>query len=165
MNSEKKKAALTFSVGIAVPVLTGILSSLLTRENMQLFETVKKPPLSPPAILFPIVWTVLYVLMGISSAIVWNKGKASAKSRLIAQKGLTYYAVSLVFNFAWSIIFFNLEAYFAALVWLTVMLLFIMAYCSQYKMLSRPAAYLQIPYIVWTLFAGYLNLGIALLNP
>ena len=150
-----------FAIAIAIPLAIGGLSALLTRGNMQIYSEVQTPPLSPPAILFPIVWTILYILMGVSSAIIWANREKDIDA---AQSGLATYALSLAFNFAWSIFFFNFRWFGFSLVWLIVLWILILVTISRYRKLSSAAAYLQIPYAVWVAFAGYLNAGICWLN-
>ncbi len=150
-----------FAIAIAIPLLVGGLSALLTRGNMQIYSEVQTPPLSPPAILFPIVWTLLYILMGVSSAIIWAKCKKDIDA---AQSGLAAYAVSLAFNFTWSILFFNFRLFGFSFVWLIALWSLILVTILQYRKISPTAAYLQIPYAVWVAFAGYLNAGIWWLN-
>ncbi len=151
----------TYAVAIALPVAVGVLSALLTMDNMQIYSEIRTPPLSPPSILFPIVWTILYVLMGVSSGNVWLNRRVDLRR---AQSGLGYYAVSLFFNFCWSIIFFNMRQFLFAFVWLLALLYFIIRTILDYHKVSPVAAYLQIPYAVWVAFAGYLNFGIWILN-
>lgn len=161
MQKEAIKKIKTFVIAILIPLAVGAASALITRGNMNIYDEIKTPPLSPPGILFPIVWTILYILMGISSAIIYiNKEKAKKP----AEKGLSYYALSLAFNFVWSILFFNFRIYLASFAWLLVLLALIICTILSYKKASRLAAYLQIPYAVWVIFAGYLNLAIWFLN-
>lgn len=150
-----------FAIAIAIPLLVGGLSALLTRGNMQIYSEVRTPPLSPPAILFPIVWTLLYILMGVSSAIIWANREKDIEA---AQSGLAAYAVSLAFNFTWSILFFNFRLFGFSFVWLIALWILILVTILQYRKISLTAAYLQIPYAVWVAFAGYLNAGIWWLN-
>lgn len=150
-----------FIIGIALPLGVGLLASFLTMDSMKIYGEINTPPLSPPAIVFPIVWTLLYILMGVSSAIVYT---SYSKNPDAARSGLSYYAMSLVANFAWSIIFFNIRAFGLAFVWLLLLLYLIIRTMLCYFKVSKVAAYLQIPYAVWVAFAGYLNLGIILLN-
>lgn len=150
-----------YAVSIAISLGIGVASALLTRNNMDIYSLVKTPPLSPPSILFPIVWTILYVLMGISAAMVFTTKTASLKER---KEALNVYGLSLFFNFFWSIIFFNIKAYFFAFIWLIVLLILIIFTIVRYNKINRTAAYLQIPYALWVTFAGYLNAGIWLLN-
>lgn len=155
----KKYKAYIISILIALAV--GGFSALLTRGNMDLFSEVNKPPLSPPALLFPIVWTVLYILMGLSSALVFEHRKFKTRESEI---GLILYGVNLCLNFFWSIIFFNFRAYTFAFVWLLVLWSVILAMIAEFNKVNKLSAYLQIPYIVWVTFAGYLTLGISILN-
>ena len=140
--------------------VTGVLAGLLTRNGTQLYaSTIVKPPLSPPAILFPIVWTILYALMGIGAARVYLTPASAARG-----KGLNLFTVQLSFNFLWSIIFFNFQAFGFAFLWLAVLWALILMMTFSFAQADRLAALLQIPYLVWVLFAGYLNSGVWLLN-
>lgn len=160
MKTETKRNILIYSVSIAIPLAVGIISALLTMGNMDIYKELDTPPLSPPSVLFPVVWTVLYILMGISCAMVWKYRKTDKN----AEKAVYYYAASLVFNFVWSILFFNLRLFTPAFIWLLMLLYLIIRTAIYYFKVYRPAAYLQIPYIAWVAFAGYLNLGIRILN-
>ena len=151
----------SYIISIIIPLAVGALSALLTRENMDIYGQVATPPLAPPAFLFPIVWTALYVLMGISAAMVWGRREVNY---MAANSGLIYYAISLAFNFTWSIIFFNLRSFFVALAWLLVLLYLVVCTVAEYKKVAPVAAKLQIPYVVWVCFAGYLTAGIWWLN-
>ena len=150
-----------FLVSIAIPLIVGGLSAILTMGNMEIYSKVETPTLSPPAILFPIVWTILYVLMGISAAIVYNNQE---KEFIEARMGLRSYSISLFFNFLWSIIFFNFKCFGFAFFWLLGLLFFIFKTIISYYKVSRIAAYIQIPYAIWVIFAGYLNFSIWMLN-
>ncbi len=150
-----------YALSILIALLVGGASAFLTRNNMDIYDELITPPLAPPSILFPIVWTVLYVLMGISAAMIYTAKDEPFKERYSA---LAIYASSLVVNFSWSIIFFNLRAYLFAFIWLLFLLFLIVKTIMQYKKIRPIAAYLQIPYAVWVAFAGYLNLGIWVLN-
>lgn len=148
-------------IALAIPLGVGAISALLTRNSMDIYGELNTPPLSPPAILFPIVWSILYILMGISSLLVYNSRRDDPRT---TRQGLTYYAASLVVNFSWSIIFFVAGSLVFAFVWLIFLLYLIIRTVICYKRISTLAACLQIPYILWVCFAGYLNLGIALMN-
>lgn len=161
MLSGRKANIRSYIVATVIPLAVGILSALLTKENMNIYAEVKTPPLAPPGFLFPVVWTILYILMGISSAVIWNRRENNLQA---ARSGLMYYIASLAFNFTWSIIFFNLRSFLVALAWLLVLLYLIVCTVVEYKKVYQVAAYLQIPYIVWVSFAGYLNAGIWWLN-
>lgn len=143
---------------IIVSLATGALSAFITMDSMNIYSTVETPPLSPPSILFPIVWTILYILMGISAARIYiANGKTWSTS-------LNVWAAQLFVNFLWSIIFFNMQAFLFAFVWLLLLLALIVTMIVLFYKQDKIAAYLQIPYLIWVTFAGYLNLGIYLLN-
>ncbi len=144
---------------ILIPLTVGGLSAFLTKDNMQLFDMVNKPPLSPPNWLFPVVWTILYILMGIASYFVYT-----AENKYRAQTSLTVYGLQLFFNFFWSIIFFNMQEYLFAFFWLVILLALIILNTLLFYRIDKRAGYLFIPYILWVSFAGYLNFGIYLLN-
>lgn len=151
----------SFFLSVMISLGIGILSTLLTMKNMNIAESVMQPPLAPPAFLFAIVWTLLYVLMGISAALVFEK---RAQSPVSVRQGLTYYAMSLVVNFTWNIIFFNFRAFLIASLWIVLLLFLIIKTVLHYFKVDKPAAYLQLPYIVWVAFATYLTFGILYLN-
>ena len=150
-----------YLISVAIAAGVGALSALLTIGSMDIYSELEMPPLAPPSILFPIVWTLLYILMGVSAALVYQKKSEMPRA---VESALTVYGISLVFNFAWSIIFFRFRALFFAFIWLIALLALIIKTILSYKRISPLAAYLQIPYTVWVAFAGYLNLGIWLLN-
>ena len=145
---------------IALPLLVGITAGLLTRDSMSAFSMLNKPPLAPPGILFPIVWTILYTLMGIASYLVLSSGKNQED----VTTALIVYLLQLAINFFWPIFFFNLEWYLFAFFWLILLWVLIRKTIQLFYPLSKTASYLMIPYLVWVTFAGYLNLGIYLLN-
>ena len=150
----------TLGICILIPLAVGGLSALFTMGSMQDFAALKQPPLSPPGWLFPVVWTVLFVLMGIASYLVLEtaSGVEAKKSAFKA------YFLQLGFNFMWSIIFFTLGAYEVAFVWLLALLALIVITTVKFYNINRYAAILMLPYILWVSFAGYLNLAIAYLN-
>ncbi len=150
----------TLIISVAIPIIIGGLSALVTRNSMQDFEQISKPSFAPPGWLFPIVWTILFTLMGIACYLVIT-ANASIKEQSSALK---CYALQLIFNFFWSIWFFNLKAYWFAFVWLIALLILIIATTVKFWRISKPAGILMLPYIAWVTFAGYLNLGIALMN-
>ena len=149
-------------IAILIPLAVGGISALLTSSNMKMFELIDKPPLSPPAWLFPVAWTILYILMGISSYIIYENKYGFNEE--ISKKWLTIYGVQLVFNFFWSIIFFNLKYYLLAFIWLLIMWGLIIYLVVNARKINKTASNLLIPYLLWTTFAGYLNIGIAILN-
>lgn len=146
-------------ISIAIPLGVGAASAFLTMDSMQTFSSLNQPPLSPPAWLFPVVWSILYVLMGIASYIVSESDKPARSGT-----ALTVYGAQLFFNFFWSIIFFNLEAYLFAFIWLLILWVLIIINAVLFYRISKPAGILMIPYILWVTFAAYLNFAIFLLN-
>ena len=145
---------------VALAEGVGALAGWLTREGLEVYkQTVSQPPLSPPSFVFPIVWTVLYALMGIGAARVYLTPASNARSR-----GLLLFLVQLAFNFLWSIVFFNLQAYAFAFFWLIALWLLILWMTVSFYQADRLAALLQIPYLLWVAFAGYLTFGVWMLN-
>ena len=141
---------------IAVPLGVGILSSLFSGGGMKEFAALRQPPLAPPGWIFPLVWTVLYVLMGLASYLVLISG-AEQKDIL---KALTAYGYQLIANFLWPVFFFDFGWYLFSFLWLVLLWWLILVTAKRFYRISKPAAYLMIPYLVWVTFAGYLNLGI-----
>ena len=155
------KKILSYVLSILLALGVGLFAAYLTRDNMMIYEDIEKPFLAPPAILFPIVWTVLYILMGVGAAMVWNKRQEDPAA---AGDALRLYAFNLILNFGWSIIFFNLRSFFFALVWLILLWVVIFRMIDAFKKVCPIAGYLQIPYLVWVTFAAYLNASIWLMN-
>ena len=153
-----KKRVWTYVISIAVALGVGGLSALLTMGNMDLYSDVRQPPLAPPAILFPIVWTILYVLMGVAAGLVIRTGEpwnGWVMRRYYLQLGL---------NILWPMIFFRLELLTVALVWLAVLIAAILRTIQGFRRVSATAAWLLVPYLVWCFFALYLNAGFVILN-
>lgn len=145
---------------IAIPVLVGLVAGLLTRNSMEVFALVEKPPLAPSAWLFPAVWTILYILMGISSYIILTSNADQEEIK----KAIKLYAYQLVVNFLWPTFFFNFGWYFFSFLWLIFLWILVFLMIRSFYEINKVAAYLNIPYLVWLTFAGYLNAGIWLLN-
>lgn len=158
MQSRKWK---TYAFWIVFTEAVGLLSALLTREGVAYYSAfVRQPSFAPPAVLFPIVWTVLYALMGVGAARIWMAEPGNTRSEC-----LRLYGLQLAFNFFWSLIFFNLRHYGFALVWLVVLWLLILAMLLLFKKVDRLAGLLQIPYLLWVAFAGVLTAAVMGLNP
>ena len=156
----KKKQYLPYIVWIVLTEAVGALAGWLTRDGTELYKTmIEKPPLSPPAIVFPIVWAILYALMGFSAARIYLSEPSEARSG-----SLHLYLIQLAVNFFWSIIFFNLQAFGGALIWLIALWVLILWMILSFRKVDPLAAWLQIPYLLWVTFAGYLNAGVWLLN-
>lgn len=145
---------------IAIPLIVGAVAAFLSGGGMEVFASVNKPSLSPPAWLFPVVWTILYTLMGISSYLILTSGA----EKEVIQNALSIYAYQLTINFLWPTFFFNFRWYFFSFLWLLLLLWMVVMMVREFYKISKPAAYLNIPYIVWLVFAGYLNFGIWWLN-
>ena len=148
-------------IAVLIPLAVGGLSALLSGNISGKYADFTQPPLSPPSIVFPIVWTILYTLMGIASYLVYEQpsvNKAKKKDALI------YYGLQLFFNFLWSIIFFRFDAYGLAFVVIIMLIALVIITMLKFRKINKIAFYLLIPYLVWLLFATYLNLGVAILN-
>lgn len=146
------------SAGIALGV--GVLSGLLSMGAMEDYaQLITKPPLSPPGWLFPVVWTILYTLMGISAARVWLTKDSAARN-----KGLNLYVAQLIVNFFWSLIFFNTQAFGFAVIWLLLLWVLVFLMILEFYKVDKLAALFQIPYLIWLTFAAYLNIGVWYLN-
>ncbi len=150
----------TYTFWILLAEVIGGLSGWLTRDSIRFYEeTITQPPFSPPAIVFPIIWVILFALMGIGAARVYMTPASNKRSN-----SLLIFFVQLAFNFLWSIIFFNLKAYGAAFFWLLILWALIIWMIAAFSKLDRFAALIQIPYLLWVTFAAYLNLGVWLLS-
>ena len=150
----------TYAFWILLTEAVGGLSAFLTREGMDYFmANVQQPPLSPPEWLFPVVWGLLYALLGFGAARIYLSPQG--KDRFWA---LNLYFVQLVVNFFWSLIFFNARAYGFALVWLVLLWVLVLAMIFQFRRVDPLAAWLQLLYLAWLTFAAYLNWGVWQLN-
>ena len=146
-------------IALIIPLAVGGVSAILSMGSMDTFKSLEKPPLSPPGWIFPVVWTILFLLMGFASYLVSLSPKTVEKRR-----ALFIYGLQLIVNFFWSILFLNLENYLGAFIWIILLLVLILVTAYDFSKISKLAGRLLIPYILWVLFAGYLNLFIYLLN-
>ena len=138
----------------------GALSGWLSRDGMQLYsESVAQPPLSPPSAVFPIVWGILFALMGIGAARVSLTPPSPERSR-----SLNLFIAQLIVNFFWSLIFFNAQAFGFAFFWLLLLWVLVLLMILAFRQVDPLAAWLQVPYLLWLTFAAYLNLGVWILN-
>jgi tryptophan-rich sensory protein len=150
----------TYAFWIGLSLAVGALSGWLTREGTEYFQqNVNQPPLSPPPLVFPIVWGILYTLMGFGAARVSLAPPSPERSR-----GLNLFITQLVVNFFWSLIFFNARAYGFSALWLVLLWVLIFFMQAAFRKVDRLAGWLQIPYLLWVAFAGYLNFGVWILN-
>lgn len=145
---------------VAIPLIVGAVSALLTKNSMETFGMLNQPPLSPPAWLFPVAWTLLYALMGISSYLIVTSDAPKEEIR----EAIRIYAYQLIVNFLWSTFFFNFGWYLFSFLWLVLLWILVLIMIIKFKEISKAAAYMNIPYIIWLTFAAYLNLGIWILN-
>lgn len=141
-------------VSILIPVVLGSLIGVLIDTSS--YGYLLKPVLSPPSWLFPVMWTVLYILMGVSSYLVSRDAGSSDV--------LSVYGLQLFVNLMWSIIFFVFNFYLVSFVWLLILDALVIYMIFKFYKINRVSAYLQFPYLIWILFASYLNLGIYILN-
>lgn len=156
----KKPTWKNYLFWILLSEAVGFLSGWLSREATAYFQSnVLQPPLSPPAFLFPIVWGILYALMGIGAARINMSSPSAQRSR-----GLNLFILQLAVNFCWSIIFFNFQAYGFAFFWLMLLLSLVILMFFSFLRVDKTAGLLQIPYLIWLIFAVYLNFGVWYLN-
>lgn len=141
---------------ILIPAILGGIVGLIVSQFMD-YNTLEKPPLSPPGFIFGIVWTVLYVLMGISYGILDKKD-------LIDSKVKWSYYLQLAVNLIWPILFFVFKARLISSIWIVLLLILVINMIVTFYKKDKLSAYLQIPYLIWTAFATYLNIGVYLLN-
>ncbi len=149
-----------FIVSILIPLAVGGAAALIANGSFKDFEALNKPPLAPPAWAFPAAWTLLYILMGIAAYLVYSSEKYPGR----IERALTFYAVQLFMNFCWTLIFFNLKLYLAAFIWLVLLWATIAGTALLFRFISKPAGWLMLPYLAWVAFAGYLNMGVYILN-
>lgn len=149
---------------VFLPLIGGSIITLFTINAQESFGKFNQPPLAPPAWLFPVAWTILYILMGIASYLIFRvRAKKPAEKRLKTAELVLFY-VQLLFNFAWTLIFFNADLKYFAFGWLIVMWLMILAIMIMCAFNCKKAMWLLLPYILWCTFAAYLNISIAILN-
>ncbi len=148
----------SFLLCILIPVAVGLLAGLLTMSDFGIYKTLQLPPGAPPSWAFPVVWTLLYILMGIASY-----GVFSAKEGNITG-AFWVYALQLALNFFWPILFFKTQLYLLSFFWLLLLIAAILLTTKLFYRINKLSAYLMIPYLLWCLYASYLNLGVIILN-
>lgn len=149
-----------FIISLAIPLVVGALAGILSGGGMQAYSQLNQPPLSPPGWVFPIVWSALYLLMGYASYRIYTADADRTQKR----NALILYGVQLFLNFLWPLIFFGLEWYLTAFWLLLLLWIAIFLTIRAFSAIDERAGDLLIPYILWVSFAGYLNLGVYLLN-
>ena len=148
------------AAALAIPLAVGGFSAFLTRDGMEYFKLVSKPPLSPPPWVFPVVWTILYLMLGAASYLVWVSGVSASRR----DRALTVYGLNLALNLLWPIVFFTMRFYFAAFLLLLVLWVMAVTAALLFSCIEEKAGKLLIPYIVWLSFTAYLNVGVWVLN-
>ncbi len=155
---------LRFIPMVALPLIVGAISALLTGNAMDSYQVMNQPPLAPPAWLFPIAWTILYILMGLGSYFLLLAPAESIEKKRAKCIAMIVYFIQLCFNFVWSLIFFDAKQYTFAFVWLMILWVMIIVIIWKTSKVCWKAMLMFIPYLLWCTFAAYLNLMIAILN-
>lgn len=145
-----------YAKSILIPVIIGRIVGILISNYID-YDSLIKPFLAPPSIVFPIMWTILYILMGISYGILKSKNLLNSEIKWI-------YYLQLFVNAMWSIIFFIWKWRFFAFLWIILLDVLVIILVIKFYQKNKISGLLQIPYLLWTLFASYLNLSIYLLN-
>lgn len=154
----KQKKSLTDLVFLLIPLAVGGLSAWFTMRGLAAYDQLVQPPLTPPAWVFPVVWSILYVLMGVGAVRVWRSNNAGRT------RALSLFFVQLFFNFFWSVWFFGNQWYLFAFLWLLILIAAVFCMLRAFYQVDRNAGLLQIPYLIWCLFAAYLNFAFWILN-
>ena len=155
-----KESRKTLLICLAIPFAAGGLSGWLSGNRMETFQTLNQPPLSPPGWVFPIVWTVLYLLMGWASYRIYTADVPELQSG----RALGIYALQLIVNFAWSLFFFHLGWYLFSLLWLILLWVLIWIMIILFVRIDPTTWWMLAPYLIWVTFAAYLNWGVWMLN-
>lgn len=146
----------TYAKSILIPVIIGGIIGGIISGTID-YNTLQKPALAPPSILFPIIWTILYILMGLSYGILKDKSLIDSETNII-------YYLQLFVNALWSIIFFTLKWRLFAFIWIILLDILVIIMIDKFYKKDKLAGLLQIPYLLWILFASYLNLAVYMLN-
>ena len=145
-------------LSILISLGTGTLAGLLTSGSMEKYQTLYHPPLAPPGWVFPVVWTILYFLMGVAAYRVYVSGNDDTKQALLI------YGAQLLVNALWPLLFFKLDAYFFSFIWLLLLFDLVLLTARCFSMIDQIAGKLFITYLIWLVFAGYLNLAYLIHN-
>lgn len=129
-----------YIVSVLISLGIGGFSAFLTKDSMSIYSEINRPAFSPPSWVFPVVWTFLFVLMGIAAAKIWCSNGRKLNCALL------FYGAQLVFNFCWSLIFFNFRAYFASFVWLLILLVLIGITAVKFYRICKASGWLMLPY-------------------
>lgn len=145
-------------ISLLIPLVGGFLSGLISISGIREFNSLTKPFLTPPGFVFPIVWTILYVLMGIGSYLIYNENDYHSSCCL------KIYLLNLFVNFLWSPIFFGLNLRLFSFIWILLLDFIVVYMIICFYKVNKKAAYFQIPYLLWVLYATYLNLAFYIIN-
>ncbi len=148
----------SFLYSFVITFIFAALGGIVTYIGMPKFENVQQPPLSPPSYLFPIVWSILFLLMSVSAAIIYDSDNETSA------KALFIYTIQLTLNFWWCVLFFGFRLYFFSFIWLLLLLLTVFVMTVLFYRINKLAGLIQIPYMIWLGFAAYLNFGVWFLN-
>lgn len=147
-------------VCIALPLAVGGLAGFITRDSFEIYSQLNLPPFSPPGWVFPVAWSILYFAMGIASGLVLSSGASQEQT----MSALRLYILQLAVNFVWPILFFGQSLYLISFFWLLLLLLLVILVTIWFYRIIPSAGILLIPYLMWLIFAGYLNFGVYFLN-
>ncbi len=145
---------------VLFPPLVGFISSMITRDSTVIYDVLIKPPFAPPSFIFPIVWGILYFLMGIALLLVVRQGY----QKPYIKDAVKFFIIYLALNFVWPIVFFNMESFLFAFIILLILWIFLGITAAKFYRISHAAGLLLLPTWLWTIFAGYLNLAVWILN-
>ncbi len=155
-----KGSVLPLAISILISEGVGALSALFSMGTMEKYQMLNQAPFSPPGWIFPIVWSILYLFMGIASYLVYSSGEDKKE----VKSALSFYALQLIFNFFWTILFFRFELRGFAFLWIIALLILVIITTVKFYKINKTAGYLMIPYVLWVSFASYLNFAIWQLN-
>lgn len=158
--SKKKIRVFTLIAALLIPLLVGGFSAFLTAEDMKIYEAMNRPPLAPPGWVFPVAWTILYLLMGLASYYVYTSDADVERKR----KALLFYAAQLIMNFFWSTLFFTYARYLISLLWLLIMWILILVCAIRFYRIHHAAGLAMVGLFLWTTFAAYLNFACLLMS-
>lgn len=144
---------------VLITELIGLIGGLFSGIRLQTYTSLIKPPLSPPGWLFGLIWSVLYLLMGIAAYIIYQMPQTPE-----SKKATTLYWVQLFVNFLWPIAFFRFQQYWISVIVIILLDILVLIAIIKFYKIEKTAGYLMIPYLLWILFATYLNIGISVLN-
>ncbi|WMJ89163.1 TspO/MBR family protein [Anaerocolumna sp. MB42-C2] len=146
-------------VFVLITELAGVLSSSASGNAGQIYTTLTKPPLSPPGWLFGVIWPVLYLLMGIAAYIIYQSRQIPDR-----EKAINLYWIQLFVNFLWPIVFFRFEWYWLSVFVILLLIVLVLITTIWFYRINKAAGLLMVPYLLWIIFAAYLNIGVAILN-